>query len=75
MGTEGHERDGASHEHRGEGPDHSAPPASTSRADRDLLLGLLALQNDFIDRDSLLAAFATWVGTSTVRPSTLNFHP
>jgi hypothetical protein len=46
MGTEGHGRGGASHEHRGEGPNYSASPASTSRADRDLLLGLLALQNN-----------------------------
>ncbi len=29
--------------------------------DRNLLFGILALQNDFIDRDALLAAFATWV--------------
>jgi serine/threonine-protein kinase len=29
-------------------------------ADRDLLLGLLAFQNNFIDRKTLLAAFSTW---------------
>src|SRR4051795_13727562 len=61
MGTEGHGRGGEPHEHRGGRPDRPASPTSTSRADRDLLLGLLALQNDFIDRDALLAAFATWV--------------
>ena len=30
-------------------------------ADRNLLFGLLALQNDFIDRDALLAALPAWV--------------
>jgi serine/threonine protein kinase len=30
-------------------------------ADRNLLFGLLALQNNFIDRDSLLDAFQRWV--------------
>jgi hypothetical protein len=34
---------------------------SAPGAGRNLLFGLLALQNDFIDRDALLAAFATWV--------------
>jgi serine/threonine-protein kinase len=29
-------------------------------ADRELLLGLLALQNNFIDRDALVAAFNSW---------------
>jgi tetratricopeptide (TPR) repeat protein/WD40 repeat protein/tRNA A-37 threonylcarbamoyl transferase component Bud32 len=29
--------------------------------DRDLLFGLLALQNNFIDRDALVAAFGSWV--------------
>jgi eukaryotic-like serine/threonine-protein kinase len=29
--------------------------------DRDLLLGLLALQNNFVDRDALLDAFARWI--------------
>jgi serine/threonine-protein kinase len=29
--------------------------------DRDLLFGLLALQNNFIDRDALLDAFSRWV--------------
>jgi hypothetical protein len=30
-------------------------------ADRNLLFGLLALQNNFIDRDGLLDAFSRWV--------------
>ena len=30
-------------------------------ADRNLLFGLLALQNNFIDRDALLDAFDRWV--------------
>ena len=30
-------------------------------ADRNLLFGLLALQNNFIDRDALLDAFSRWV--------------
>ena len=41
------------------------PPAATDRGrpetGRNLLFGLLALQNNFIDRDALLAAFNTWV--------------
>jgi serine/threonine protein kinase len=32
-----------------------------SAADSNLLFGLLALQNNFIDRDTLVAAFASWV--------------
>ena len=42
---------------RAELPDPS-PPAD---AGRNLLFGLLALQNNFIDRDALLAAFNIWV--------------
>ncbi len=34
------------------------PPASAAQS---LLLGLLALQNNFVDRDALLAAFNAWV--------------
>ncbi len=34
------------------------PPATTAQG---LLFGLLALQNNFIDRDALLAAFNAWV--------------
>ena len=38
-------------------------PAAKRRQDagRDLLFGILALQNNFIGRDELLAAFAAWV--------------
>jgi eukaryotic-like serine/threonine-protein kinase len=36
----------------------SEPPASAAHS---LLFGLLALQNSFIDRDTLLAAFNVWV--------------
>jgi len=43
----------------------AAPPARAARpragADPNLLFGLLALQNNFIDRDTLVAAFAAWV--------------
>ena len=41
----------------------SRPRPSPTRVDtdRNLLLGLLALQNNFIDRGALLAAFAAWV--------------
>src|SRR5580692_9649371 len=31
-------------------------------ADRNLLLGILALQNNFIDRNQLIAAFDRWTG-------------
>jgi serine/threonine protein kinase len=34
---------------------------STASADRNLLFGILALQLDFIDRDSLIAAMHAWV--------------
>jgi eukaryotic-like serine/threonine-protein kinase len=37
------------------------PSPTRDSTSRSLLLGLLALQNSFIDRDALLAAFATWV--------------
>jgi serine/threonine protein kinase/tetratricopeptide (TPR) repeat protein len=43
----------------------AAPPPRAARpragADDNLLFGLLALQNNFIDRDTLVAAFAAWV--------------
>ena len=44
-----------------EGP--AKPKANRPRADTDrgLLLGLLALQNNFVDRDALLEAFTAWV--------------
>jgi serine/threonine protein kinase/tetratricopeptide (TPR) repeat protein len=41
-----------------------APPPplpAAAAAGRNLLFGLLALQNNFIDRDALLAAFNTWL--------------
>ncbi len=43
------------------GPRKGQPTLIRKDASRGLLLGLLALQNDFIDRDALLSAFATWV--------------
>ena len=43
----------------------ATPPPRAARpragADHNLLFGLLALQNNFIDRDTLVAAFAAWV--------------
>ncbi len=36
-------------------------PAAAPDAGRNLLFGLLALQNDFIGREALLAAFTAWV--------------
>src|SRR5271170_3982969 len=42
---------------------HVDPPAKPrTDAAQSLLFGLLALQNNFIDRDTLLAAFNAWVG-------------
>jgi serine/threonine protein kinase len=48
-----------------EGP--AEPKANRPRADTDrgLLLGLLALQNNFVDRDALLSAFTAWVADKT----------
>ena len=40
-------------------PRKDAPPRAT--ADRNLLFGIVALQMDFIDRDSLVAAMNAWV--------------
>ena len=37
------------------------PHDGATAASRDLLFGLLALQNNFIDRDSLVAALSIWV--------------
>ena len=34
--------------------------------DRNLLFGLLALQNDFIDREALLDAFSRWIHDRSV---------
>src|SRR5208337_2938378 len=43
-------------------PRRRAPAPDPAReAGRNLLFGVLALQNDFISRDDLLAAFAVWV--------------
>jgi serine/threonine protein kinase len=39
----------------------AVPDQRASDTGRNLLFGLLALQNSFIDRDSLVAAFSTWV--------------
>ena len=41
--------------------DDSPAPGSPATAAHSLLFGLLALQNNFIDRDALLAAFNAWV--------------
>ena len=38
-----------------------SPPRPPVAAAQSLLFGLLALQNNFIDRDTLLAAFSSWV--------------
>ncbi len=44
-------------EDRGESP----PPEPPATAAHSLLFGLLALQNNFIDRETLLAAFNAWI--------------
>jgi hypothetical protein len=48
----------------GEGDDlpgsTSEPHAMPTSADRNLLLGILALQTDFITRDALVAAMLAW---------------
>lgn len=43
----------------------NASTSGPADAGRDLLLGLLALQNDFVSRDALVAAFAAWVADRT----------
>jgi serine/threonine-protein kinase len=43
------------------GLDRSAAPRRTVSAAENMLLGLLALQNHFIDRDALVGAFDAWV--------------
>ena len=61
-------------EYRGRFPEHVAvietilgaeppvgPPGPGPARTTNLLFGLLALQNNFIDRDTLVAAFAAWV--------------
>jgi hypothetical protein len=47
----------------GVAPTAGAEPAARPQGDtgRDLLFGILALQNNFIGRDDLVAAFAVWV--------------
>src|SRR5262249_7396498 len=57
----------------------SESPRSRPSADRNLLLGILALQMDFIDRDSLVAGMNAWVldkskslGDILVRQQTLS---
>jgi hypothetical protein len=47
----------------GAAPGPGAGPAARPESDtgRNLLFGILALQNNFISRDDLLAAFAAWV--------------
>jgi serine/threonine protein kinase/tetratricopeptide (TPR) repeat protein len=45
----------------------AAPVHDGSATGRNLLFGLLALQNNFIDRDALVAAFGTWV-TDKAKP-------
>jgi serine/threonine protein kinase/tetratricopeptide (TPR) repeat protein len=59
---------------RGEGAETTRPPRrswkpchSATNTGENLLFGILALQNNFIDRAALLAAFNTWV-TDKSRP-------
>ncbi len=47
------------------GEDASSPARRPVSAAESLLFGLLALQNRFIDRDGLLAAFDAWVSDKT----------
>ena len=51
-------------------PESSRPRPSPNRENtsRNLLFGLLALQNNFIGRDDLLAAFAAWVADTARAP-------
>src|SRR5436190_331389 len=46
------------HGDKGVGPNTNQ---SAGDADRNLLFGLIALQNDFVTREQLLAAFAAWM--------------
>ena len=43
----------------------SSPSPSATDPGRNLLFGLLAFQNNFIDRDALLGAFTAWVADKT----------
>ena len=47
-----------------------SPPAGADRPDagRDLLYGLIALQNGLIDQDQLVAAFRAWVARQDAAP-------
>ena len=45
----------------GEAGHPAARPEPRPAADRELLFGLLALQNNFVDREALLGAFNAWV--------------
>ncbi len=47
--------------HRKDGPTDETGPLPKADPSYNLLFGLLALQNNFIDRDALLAAFNTWI--------------
>ncbi len=47
------------------GEDSPSPAQRPVSAAESLLFGLLALQNNFIDRDGLLAAFNAWVADKT----------
>ncbi len=38
---------------------------SDSTAERQLLLGILAMQNDFVTQDQFLTAFRAWSGDKT----------
>ena len=53
--------DEAFHETTPRRPSRPGPRPHRSHIDRNLLFGILALQNNFIDRDGLLAAFNSWV--------------
>lgn len=52
--------DQASNEN-GAPPDGASPGRSHGQTDRNLLLGLLALQNNLITREQLVTAFSLWV--------------
>ena len=48
----------------GRGDPPAEPPATAAHS---LLFGLLALQNNFIDRETLLAAFNAWIADKSRR--------
>src|SRR5438132_3281897 len=45
----------------GRGPSMPADPSTPFGADRNLLVGIMALQMDFVSRDTLIAAMNAWV--------------